>query len=119
MATQTSSSTGQKTSSKASARSSRRNASAESGRASDATSERDETYGLISVIYHSLQGAETCGQYIADARRAGNDELARFFEQSRDEQNRRALLGRRLLAAELEDVEEEVEAMLEGEDADT
>lgn len=87
------------------------------GRASDATSERDDTYGLISVIYHSLQGAETCQQYVEDARRAGNDELVNFFEECRDEQNRRALLGRRLLAAELEDIEQEVDELVEGDES--
>jgi hypothetical protein len=76
-------------------------------------SERDDTYGLISIIYHALQGAETCNQYVEDARRAGNDELVNFFEQARDEQNRRALLGRRLLAGELQDVEEEVDELLD------
>jgi hypothetical protein len=78
--------------------------------------ERDDTYGLISVIYHSLQGAETCTQYIADARRTGNDDLAGFFEECRDEQNRRALLGRRLLADELADVEQEVDELVEDDD---
>jgi hypothetical protein len=87
------------------------------GKASEATSERDDTYGLISVIYHSLQGAETCNQYIEDARRGGNDELVNFFEESRDEQNRRALEGRRLLSAELQDIEDETEALLEDEDS--
>jgi hypothetical protein len=80
--------------------------------------ERDETYGLISAIYHSLQGAETCSKYIEDARRAGSDDLAAFFEEWQAEQNRRALLGRRLLADELTDLEEEVDDILD-EDADT
>lgn len=87
-------------------------------RVSEATSERDDTYGLISVIYHSLQGAETCHQYAEDARRAGNEELVSFFEDCRDEQNLRALEGRRLLADELRDLEdeEEEEATIEDED---
>jgi len=79
--------------------------------------ERDDTYGLISVIYHSLQGAETCTQYVEDARRAGNDELAAFFQECRDEQNRRALLGRRMLANELADLEEEVDEIIESDDS--
>ena len=78
--------------------------------------ERDDTYGLISVIYHSLQGAETCTRYVEDARRAGNGELTTFFEQCRDEQNRRALLGRRLLADELADLEEEVDDLISDEE---
>jgi hypothetical protein len=114
---QSTSTSGKKASAKRSAQASGRSASS-SRRASEAsaTSERDDTYGLISVIYHALQGAETCGKYIEDARQAGNQELVDFFEQARDEQNRRALLGRRLLAVELEDVEQDVEEMLESED---
>jgi hypothetical protein len=114
MATQQSTSNNNKKgSSRSSSKGSGRSASTGSARASEATSERDDTYGLISVIYHSLQGAETCNQYIEDARRAGNDELVSFFEECREEQNRRALLGRQMLATELADMEDEVEAMLD------
>jgi hypothetical protein len=110
MATQQSTSTRSK---KTSPRSTQRG---DVSRASQSTSERDETYGLISVIYHALQGAETCEQYVKDARTARNEELASFFEACRDEQNRRALEGRRLLAAEFRDLEDEVEAMIEEDD---
>jgi hypothetical protein len=80
----------------------RRPGEGSSARPSGTTVERDDTYGLISVIYHSLQGADTCAQYEEDARRAKNEELANFFEQCRLEQNARAVRGRRLLAAHLE-----------------
>ena len=98
--------------------SNKKNARREAGqnRAAAGAAERDDTFGLISVIYHSLQGAETGTQYIEDARRAGNTELVTFFEEWRSEQNRRALLGRRLLADELADVEEEVDEMLDDND---
>jgi hypothetical protein len=98
-------------------RSSQRGDARNAARASEATPERDETYGLISVVYHALQGAETCEQYANDARRASNEELTRFFEDCRDEQNRRALEGRRLLAAEFRDLEDEVDAMVDDEDS--
>jgi len=110
MATQQSTSRSSKSTS---ARSSQRGGARKQSKASGATAERDETYGLISVIYHALQGAETCEQYADDARRAGNEELTRFFDDCREEQNRRALEGRRLLAAELRDLEDEVEAMID------
>jgi hypothetical protein len=110
MATQTTTSAAGK---KASNQAGRRSSTGSSTNASSGASERDDTYGLISVIYHALQGAETCNQYVEDARRSGNDELVNFFEQARDEQNRRALLGRRLLAGELQDVEEEVDELLD------
>jgi hypothetical protein len=84
--------------------------------AAQGAAERDDTYGLISAIYHSLKGADTGTQYIEDARRAGNEELATFFEEWRAEQNRRALIGRRLLADELADIEEEVDDLIDDND---
>jgi hypothetical protein len=76
---------------------------------SGATAERDDTYGLISVIYHSLQGAETCAKYEQDARRAKNHELVTFFEDCRIELNERAVQGRSLLAAYLEGIDDDDE----------
>lgn len=76
---------------------------------SGATAERDDTYGLISVIYHSLQGAETCAKYEEDARRAKNHELIAFFEDCRVELNERAVQGRSLLAAYLEGIDDDDE----------
>ena len=76
-------------------------------RPSGATIERDDTYGLISVIYHALQGADTVDQYLEDARRTGSQELMAFFDDCRKEHNQRALLGRRLLAARLEGLDDE------------
>jgi len=59
------------------------------------------TYDLISVIYHALQGAETCEQYLSDAEQKGDQELARFLrevcEQNREVAHRAMrLLGNRL-----------------------
>jgi hypothetical protein len=78
-------------------------------RPTGATSERDDTYGLISVIYHSLQGAETCAQYEEDARRSKDEELVSFFEECRAELDARAVRGRRLLAARFEGLDDEDE----------
>jgi hypothetical protein len=49
------------------------------------TGTSNAAYNLVSVIYHALQGAETCDVYIADADREGDAELADFF---RDVQER-------------------------------
>ena len=46
-----------------------------------ATGTPDEQYDLVSVLYHALQGGEPGQGYIDDARTAGDDELATFFEQ--------------------------------------
>jgi len=71
-------------------------------RGAHATCERDDTYGLISVVYHALQGAETCAQYVEDARRSNNLALEAFFEEARVAQNDLAFKGKHLLAAQLE-----------------
>ncbi|HEV8244755.1 MAG TPA: hypothetical protein VGP93_03270 [Polyangiaceae bacterium] len=57
----------------------------------------DHVYGLVSVLYHALQGAETYERYIDDAERADDDELVRFFEQCRDQENDRATRAKHLL----------------------
>jgi hypothetical protein len=45
------------------------------------TGTRDEHYNIISVLYHALQGAETCGTYLRDAEQAGDQDLAQFFRE--------------------------------------
>jgi len=74
-----------------------------------ATVETDDTYGVVSVLYHALQGAETISQYIEDARAAENDELVAFFEDCKAKQNEIAMEGKRLLAEQLIDLEEDSE----------
>jgi hypothetical protein len=66
------------------------------------TGERDEHYDIISVLYHSLQGAETCEQYISDARNARDQELLSFFEETRAEYAARAAQAKEMLATRLE-----------------
>jgi hypothetical protein len=77
--------------------------------AGGAPAARDETYGLVSVLYHALQGAETYGTYLEDAQRSGDAELAQFFEDCRDQENERALLAKQLLAMRLADESDEDE----------
>lgn len=72
-----------------------------------ATAVADETYGIVSVLYHALQGEQTYGQYIADAERAGNDELVEFFQECQSQENERARRAKKLLASQLGDIEEE------------
>jgi hypothetical protein len=85
-----------------------------SSSAAEETGQPDEDYGLISVLYHSLQGAETYSQYIRDAEKAGDELLTDFFKSVRDEEVERAARAKELLAdrisddyAEDESVEEE------------
>jgi hypothetical protein len=62
------------------------------------TGTRDITYDLVSVVYHALQGAETTALYIADAEQEGNQELATFFREAKDEYQARADRAKQLLA---------------------
>jgi hypothetical protein len=62
------------------------------------TGTRDITYDLLSTAYHLLQGAETAALYIADARQEGDEELVRFFTETKDEYQRRADEAKQLLA---------------------
>jgi len=85
--------------------------------------EPDENYDLISVLYHALQGAESCERYISDAEDAADQELAEFLTETRDEQIRRAARARTLLAERIYDAqevgeEEEEEEEEEDEDED-
>jgi uncharacterized membrane protein len=63
----------------------------------------DDVYGLVSVLYHSLQGAENYSDYGEDARAAGDDEASGFFDECRDEEIRRAQRALQLLSNRIED----------------
>ena len=65
------------------------------------TGTRDITYDLVSVIYHALQGAETTALYIADAEQEGNQELAQFFREAKEEYQRRGDRAKQLLTTHL------------------
>ncbi len=86
--------------------------------ASSGSVERDETYGLVSVLYHALQGAETYGQYIADADRAGESELSDFFKECQEQENRRALRAKQLLAMKLDEFDDYVDEEEDEDDAE-
>lgn len=61
------------------------------------TGTRDITYNLVSIVYHSLQGAETIDMYIRDAQESGDHELAQFFSDVKEENTRRAARAKELL----------------------
>lgn len=62
------------------------------------TGTRDVTYNLVSILYHALQGAETYDQYIRDAEQGGDQDLARFFREVKDQNEQRADRAKQLLA---------------------
>ena len=76
---------------------------------SGSTGVADEVYGVVSVLYHALQGAQTYEQYIADAQKAGDSELEQFFQSCRSEEQQRATRAKGLLLERLDDDMEEDE----------
>ena len=50
----------------------------------------DVSFDLISVQYHSLRAGHDYGQYVRDAKNAGLDDIAAFFEQVMAEDSERA-----------------------------
>ena len=65
------------------------------------TGTKDEQYNLASVLYHTLQGAETYERYIYDAQQAGDQELAQFLREVQAEDRRRAERAKELLRQRL------------------
>jgi len=63
-----------------------------------ATGTPNAIYNLSSVLFHALKGGASYDQYIEDAEREGNHELADFFRRVRDEDSMRADEARLLLA---------------------
>lgn len=63
------------------------------------TGTRDETYNLVSVLYHALQGAENCQTYSQDA--GGDQELRSFFDEALNQQRQLADRAKRLLQQRL------------------
>jgi hypothetical protein len=72
------------------------------GGSQEQTGERDENYGLISVLYHALQGAETTAQYVQSSRASGDEEVVQFLERTRSEYKSLAADARRLLVERLQ-----------------
>ncbi|WP_303907278.1 hypothetical protein [Thiohalomonas denitrificans] len=61
------------------------------------TGMRDEHYDIVSTLYHALQGADICKQYIADAEKDGDKDAADFFHEVQDQNRRMAEKAKQLL----------------------
>ncbi len=68
------------------------------GRGEQATGAPNTIYDLSSVLFHALEGGASYDQYVRDAEEAGDEELATFFIEVRDEDSMRAEEAQRLLA---------------------
>lgn len=66
------------------------------------TGTRDEHYDLVSVLYHTLQEADTIERYIADARDRKDDDLAGFFQDVQQQDRERAERAKQLLGGRIE-----------------
>ncbi len=65
------------------------------------TGVRDESYDLLGVLYHCLQTATACEQYIRDAEQAGEHELVEFFRDYQEAQKALAERAKNLLGVKL------------------
>ncbi len=72
-------------------------AAATASEGTGSTGTPDITYNLVSIIYHALQGAETYDQFINGAKQSGNKELAKFFQDVKRENQKRAERALQLL----------------------
>lgn len=68
---------------------------------------RDDTFGVLSVLYHALQGAETIQQYVDDARESGDEDLIEFFDECAQKHMAIARRAKMLLADRLMEEDEE------------
>lgn len=57
----------------------------------------DVTFDLISLQYHSLKAGHDYGQYVRDARNAGMEDIATFFEEVMAQDSDRAAKCHRFL----------------------
>jgi len=73
----------------------------------DTDVEEDEVFGLVSVLYHALQGASASRKYIRDAQAASDDELKEFFERCRADDAARASEAKRLLVLRVDEEDAE------------
>ena len=50
----------------------------------------DVMFDLVSVQYHALKAGHDYGQYVRDARNAGQEDIASFFEEVMAQDSERA-----------------------------
>lgn len=57
----------------------------------------DVSFNLVSVLYHTLQEAETLEKYIRDAEATGDQDVISFFRDIQDANRRRSERAKQLL----------------------
>lgn len=63
-----------------------------------ATSTSNAYFDLVSVLYHTLQSAQTADSYVRDAQQTGDQELVQFFRDFKQDTNRQAERAKQLLS---------------------
>ena len=63
------------------------------------TGTKDSTYNIVSVLYHTLQGAETIEQYKQDA--SSDQQLSQFLDQAQQQYRQLAEQAKQLLQSKL------------------
>ncbi len=58
---------------------------------------QNKDYDLISVIYHASQGYETCEHYAEDAEKEGDRDVAQFFREVCEQNEKLVVKGKDLL----------------------
>jgi hypothetical protein len=64
----------------------------------DITGISNEVYDLVSILYHSLEGAATYEAYVEDAEDSGDQELIDFFNEVQQKHDEIAQKAQQLLA---------------------
>jgi hypothetical protein len=65
------------------------------------TGVKDKHYDLISVLYHTLQGAEEIAAYVRDAEQDGDQKVAEYFRSVQEQYRQIAQEGKHLLVQRL------------------
>lgn len=63
----------------------------------DVTGVADPQYNLIGVLYHAAEGAWNYDQYIHYVEQGGDDDLASFFREVKDQNAERTQRAKQLL----------------------
>ena len=63
----------------------------------ESTGTKDLDYNVIWFTEACLSNAERLGTYIADAQKAGNQELVEFFQKAQAESRKGAEMGKEML----------------------
>lgn len=63
----------------------------------ESTGVSDRVYNLVSVLYDAAAGGQVYAEYIEDAEKEGDQELAAFFREVQQEDARRAQRAKSLL----------------------